>query len=321
MKTRIQRVINSKWFEDLLPILTLAFTCLIFAAATGGKFVSPANLKMITNQAVVVALISTGAVYVYSSGNMNVAMGGTTIIAALFSINVYLKTGSFLPAFFGAILFSVVLMGVIVIVGKLLNVSMQVLTMLLMTFFSALQTTILANNTLSVPFTAARALQKANIPVIILAVFVVFSIFMFDFTPLGRTLKYIGENRICARLTGINEQKNMILAYVLSALGIGLGAFAYVIRNASVSTSSGSGLNMDVILAMVLAGSPLKGGSRSKIYAGVIGAYLSVGLGNGLLMLGVNSYYVQVIKGILFIVILCFTTKRPNDLPVKQMIG
>ena len=320
MKEKIRKIVNNEIFENIMPILTLAIFVAFFGIVTGGKFVKPTNLKLIMNQATVIALISTGAVFIYSSGNMNVAMGCTTCIIVMIAVQIYLHTGSFPLMILGAIICSMIIMAFIVLLGRLLKISMQALTMLMMTFFSSLQTAILAKSGWQVPVSEILPLREANVPIIMLIIYLLLAIFVFDFTSLGRNLKYIGENSVCAHLTGIKDGKKVAIGYIFCSIGIGLGACAYIIRNSNINISSGSGLNMDVILAMVLAGSPLKGGSKSKAFAGVIGAFLSIGLGNGLLMLGVGSYYIQIIKGVIFIIILCTTSKRPENLPVKQML-
>jgi len=320
MKNKIRNILNSETFENIMPILTLGIFIIFFGVVTGGKFWSLVNLRLIINQATVIALIATGAIFIYSSGNMNVAMGCTTCIIVMISVKVYLLTGSFIIMIIGAIISSMIIMAFIVTLGRLLKISMQALTMLMMTFFSSLQTAILAKSGWQIPYSEVLPLQQKSVPMIMLGIYLLLAILVFNYTSLGRNLKYIGENSNCAHLTGIKDSRKVALGYIFCSIGIGLGACAYIIRNSNINISSGSGLNMDVILAMVLAGSPLKGGSKSKAFAGAVGAFLSVGLGNGLLMLGVGSFYIQIIKGIIFIIILCTTSKRPQNLPVKQML-
>ncbi|MBQ3375630.1 MAG: ABC transporter permease [Oscillospiraceae bacterium] len=320
MKEKIQRFINSELFENLLPVLILIMMTLLFAILTGGRFMSATNIKLIINQATVIALIATGAVFVYSSGKMNIAMGSTTCVTVMIGILIYARTESLPMTFVGSIIASIGIMACVVFLSNLLHLDMQALTTMLMVFMQSIQSIVLVKGSWAIPYSTVIPLQKANIPMIMLFAYFIIAMFLYDFTPIGRNLEYIGENRTCAQLTGIKLNKYVALSYLFCSVGIGLGAGAFIIRNASIGPSSGSSLNMDVILAMVLAGSPLKGGSKSKIYSGIIGALISVGLGNGLTMLGIGSYYIQIIKGILFLVILISTSKRPDSLPVKQML-
>ena len=172
---------------------------------------------------------------------------------------------------------------------------------------------------IKMPLADMQALKNMNVPILLMLVFFAVCVLLFDGTKLGRMLKFIGENKTCAKMTGMNENKAIVIAFLISGISVGLAATAFLIRNVSVSFNSCSSLNMDVILAIVLAGTPMMGGTRSKIYSGVVGGVMTSMLANGLIMVGVQSYYVQAIQGALFIVILTFGNKRPSTLPVKDM--
>lgn len=318
MEKSIQRIRDNKLVNYFGPILMLLAMVLLFALLSGGSFVSARNLKIICNQSAVLAIVGTGAVFVYSAENLNLAMGSTTAMACLLGINVYLRTGSFWLMLAACILLGVAIMMACCFMSQYLGIGIVVITNVMMTLMLNFQQWMVPQP-ISMPRESVKALKDMNVPLIMAAVFFAICVFLYDGTKLGRTLKFIGENKRCARMTGINENRAIVISFLISGVSVGLGAAAFLIRNSSFSYTSCSSLNMDVVLAIVLAGTPLMGGTKSKIYSGVVGALFTSMLANGLVMLGAQSYYVQAIQGVLFILILALGGKRPDILPIKEM--
>lgn len=321
MFEKIRKVMNHRIVVFLLPVIILLLLCLVFALGTGGRFISSRNLKIITDQALVMAIVATGGVFVYSSGNMNLALGGSTAIACIFGAMTYLNTESYAAMFFACVVTGLIIMALCVVLSQVLHISIIVVTMILMTMLTALQEWLIGSNPIKLPFSAMNALQKANVPLTLGIILFVVCILVFEFTPLGKTLKFFGDNETCAKQTGLNELLAISLAFAISGIGVGVGAFAFLARSATVASTSCNSLNMDVMLAIVLAGTPMDGGNKSKIFSGVVGALMTTVLSNGLLMMGVDSIYIQAVKGILFVIILITSSKRSDVLPVNDMVG
>lgn len=110
----------------------------------------------------------------------------------------------------------------------------------------------------------------------------------------------------------------MFIAFAIAGIGVGLGAIMTIIRSGSITTDTCATLNMDCMLAIVLGGMSCFGGSRSNTYSGIVGALIVTVLNNGLLMVGVSSTVIQAIRGIVFIVLVCASQKRPQGLPSRD---
>ena len=318
MKEKMQRIRENKIVNYLAPIILLVILGVIFALLTDGRFLAAKNIKILLNQSIVLAIVGTGAVFIFSSGNLNLAMGSTTAMACLVGANVYLKTGSFWAMFVVCVLFGVAIMMACCVMSHFLGIGIIVITNVMMILMLNLQQW-KVSTPIKMPLADVKEWRNMNIPILLLAVFFIVCVFLYDGTRLGRMLKFIGENKRCAKMTGINENKAIVIAFLISGISVGLAAIAFLIRNASFSYTSCSSLNMDVILAIVLAGTPLMGGTKARIYSGVVGALFTSMLANGLVMLGVQSYYVQAVQGILFMMILAVGTEKPDVLPVKEM--
>ncbi len=91
---------------------------------------------------------------------------------------------------------------------------------------------------------------------------------------------------------------------------IGIAGFFAMSRTLTVATLAGSGYEMDVIVAIVLGGMSLNGGMKSSVRAPIIGALIVVILTNGLVIVGVNYKYSDMIIGIIFLIVILFAYKR-----------
>lgn len=125
--------------------------------------------------------------------------------------------------------------------------------------------------------------------------------FFINRTTIGRATIAIGGNEEAVRLAGINVKRTLIVAYVLSGLFSALAGVILVSRLGIAQPSLGVGYELDAIAAVVIGGGILGGGG-----GGVIGTFfgvLTLGLINNLLnLLNVQTYYQQIIKGVVIVV-------------------
>lgn len=144
--------------------------------------------------------------------------------------------------------------------------------------------------------------EIAGIPVqvIILVVMVALFWFLLAKTTLGRSLYAIGSNEVAARYAGIPVDRIKVLAYGLSGLMAGLAAVIFVSRVSTTRSDMGSGLELDVIAAVVLGGTSIFGG-RGTIVGTILGFLLIGLLKNGLALTGVKGDATIVVIGLVLI--------------------
>jgi rhamnose transport system permease protein len=107
-------------------------------------------------------------------------------------------------------------------------------------------------------------------------------------TTFGRTLYAIGNNATAARFSGLPVDRARLMIYTLSGLTAGLAAWIFVSRVSTTRSDMGTGLELDVIAAVVLGGTSIFGG-RGTILGTVIGVVLVQLLKNGLALTGVKG--------------------------------
>lgn len=315
---RVKKMLESRLFGQVMPIGLLAVLLLVFALLTGGRIVSPASLKIIIQQALVVATVSTGGAFIFASGNVNLAMGATTVLTATLAVMAFNATNSLVVMVIVAILLGVGLMAASALLSTALGVRVMYVTIVMMTMLSALQQSILGGSTVSLPIMLTLKLSQGPFMYIAFGIYFVICVVLFHFTDIGRSLRFIGTNNTCAEQTGISKSKYLLIAFIIAGVGCGIGAVLAIIRGGSIGTSTLPSLNMDCMLALVLGGMSIFGGSKSHVYSGVIGAVTVVVLNQGLLMTGVDSTIIQAIRGIAFLALVTISQVRPQGLPAPE---
>lgn len=128
---------------------------------------------------------------------------------------------------------------------------------------------------------------------------IVFTI-LFHHTTYGRHAKLTGANESTAKYSGIRTKKVVIIAYVLSGLGGGLGGAFLTAYFGSARADIGSETILPVITAVVLGGTLITGGKGSII--GTVLASIFIGLMQyGLQMTGLTNEQSNVVIGIILI--------------------
>lgn len=135
------------------------------------------------------------------------------------------------------------------------------------------------------------------IPVWILIVFFAIFLFVLKKTVLGRQIYATGSNSKAAELAGINTNNIKLIVYAVSGFMASLSGLILVSRLGSAQPTLGSGYELDAIAAVALGGTSMTGG-RGKITGTLIGILIIAVLNNGLNIIGVSSYYQDVVKAL-----------------------
>lgn len=143
---------------------------------------------------------------------------------------------------------------------------------------------------------------------ILVVLAVVFSILLRQ-TTFGRRIYITGGSPVAARLVGINTDRVTIICYVISG---GLASLAGLILSGFVGIVDnwvGRGFELDSIVAAVMGGVALSGGSGS-IMGGLVGAAILVVVFNAVLMVGCPIQFQIIIKGLVIVIAAAFYVKR-----------
>lgn len=130
----------------------------------------------------------------------------------------------------------------------------------------------------------------------------------------GRATYAAGANAIAARFSGIPVDRTILLIYMASGLISGLAAVIFVSRVSTTRSDMGTGLELDVITAVVLGGTSIFGG-RGTIIGTLLGLMLMQALKNGLALAGVKGDGTIVVIGLILIatIIISNLVRRESD--------
>jgi ribose transport system permease protein len=118
---------------------------------------------------------------------------------------------------------------------------------------------------------------------------------------MGRHIYAIGGNPRAAQFAGINIKRIVVFIYSLCGACAALAGLVLTSRNTSMQPAVGVGSEMDAIAAVVLGGTSMAGG-QGAIAGTIIGAFIIGIINNGLNLLGMDSYYQYICKGIVILI-------------------
>jgi ribose/xylose/arabinose/galactoside ABC-type transport system permease subunit len=151
-------------------------------------------------------------------------------------------------------------------------------------------------------------------PVVIMIVVYIAASFVSQRTKFGRFVYAAGGNPEAAYLSGIKVKRTLLTTFVIGGVLSALSGIILVSRLASGQPNAGIGWEFEAITAAVIGGVSITGG-QGKLVGVFFGAILMGLLTNGMTLLDVNSYYQQIIKGLVLVFAIgldVYKTKRQN---------
>ena len=301
----------------VLPFVALIVLFVMFCmVVTSKEYRLDKYLNIIFNEGVVLAVVATGSIFIYTLGSFDISLGAATLFSATLGVMTYNATGNF-----------VLMLLVILAVGigcSLLNsllasafhIPAFVTTVAMMSVLSAVSAQIITTNGgavggISIPSAVVKPLNNPVFKIIVLVAFFLVCFFVFNLTKAGRRQKFLGGNVTCAALSGVKYNKYAIIAFTMAGIGVGLGAFLTLVYTPSVTASTASSIGMNIFVAIVFGGMPISGGARSKIYAALVGGFSYILLNNILkILIDSNSGYgiTQIVSAVFFLAVVFVTS-------------
>lgn len=325
-KTLAQRNKRKQFIITLIPIVALGVLFAVLCIVVGVKgYKLDRYIEIVFNEGVVLAAVATGAIFIYSLGSFDISLGASTLFSATLGVMAYNATESFpimILVIFGVAIGCSLLSSVL---ASVFHIPVFVTTVAMMSVLSAIAGQLIttyggALGGISIPTSVVAPFDSIVFKIILLAVFSLVCVFVFNFTKIGRRLKFLGGNPVCAKLSGIKLNTYAIIAFVMAGIGVGLGAFLTLLYTPSVTTGTASSIGMNIIVAIVFGGMPISGGPRSKIYAALVGGFSYIILNNILkLVIDGNIGYgiSQVVSAVFFLAVVYVTSvqDRSGKLP------
>lgn len=270
---------SKKIMIGALPFAALIVLFAVFCGIVSSKgYRLDMYIKIIFNEGIVLSIVATGAIFIYTLGSFDISLGAATLFSATLGVMTYNATENFILMIVVILLSGIVCSLLNSVLASIFHIPVFVTTVAMMSVLSAIASQIIttkggAVGGISIPSEVVKHLDTSAFKIIVLVIWVVVCAFIFDYTKFGRREKFVGGNPICAQLSGIKYNTYAILGFLLAGIGVGIGAFMTLVYTPSVTTTTAGDIGMNIMVAIVFGGMPISGGARSKIYAAVVGGF------------------------------------------------
>ena len=303
---------SKKIMIGALPFAALIVLFAVFCGIVSSKgYRLDMYIKIIFNEGIVLSIVATGAIFIYTLGSFDISLGAATLFSATLGVMTYNATENFILMIVVILLSGIVCSLLNSVLASIFHIPVFVTTVAMMSVLSAIASQIIttkggAVGGISIPSEVVKHLDTSAFKIIVLVIWVVVCAFIFDYTKFGRREKFVGGNPICAQLSGIKYNTYAILGFLLAGIGVGIGAFMTLVYTPSVTTTTAGDIGMNIMVAIVFGGMPISGGARSKIYVAVVGGFSYIILNNILdLLIDSTSGYgiTQIVSAVFFLVV------------------
>jgi D-xylose transport system permease protein len=142
--------------------------------------------------------------------------------------------------------------------------------------------------------------QGVPVPVLILLVILGVFTVIGDRTVFGRRIYAVGSNLEATRLSGVNVNLVKMMIWALMGLMCAFAGLTTTARLAAGTPSAGFGAELDAIASCFIGGASMRGGIGTVIGA-LVGAMIMASLDNGMSMLGIDTFWQQITKGVILV--------------------
>ncbi|UBH15824.1 ABC transporter permease [Macrococcus armenti] len=301
--------------EKLGPLLGLLILVIIITVLNN-SFIAPSNIFNLLRQVSINALIAFGMTFVILTGGIDLSVGSILALSsALTAILITSGVDPVLALCIGALIGTVLgaINGVLITIGK---IAPFIATLATMTIFRGLTLVVTNGNPItnlgdSIPFQMFGKGYFFGIPVPAVTMIIAFAglYFILHKTIFGKHTYAIGGNEKAAFISGIKVNKVKVMIYSISGLMAAIAGGILTSRLNSAQPTAGASYELDAIAAVVLGGTSLSGG-KGRIFGTLTGVLIIGVLNNGLNLLGVSSFYQQVIKGIVILIAVLIDRKK-----------
>lgn len=295
----------------LLPTLIL----MVLLSLTTDTFLSSDNIMNILRQAAVYAIIATGMTFVTITAGVDLSVGSTLALCSVVCCNVLNTTGNLVLA----ILASVITGAAIGVFNGLIiaYIGVPPFIMTLGSMYIVRGLTLFVTNSKQVSFSGYdtfRFIGQGSVVGIPFPVFVFLAVgaagaFFLTYTSTGRQIFAVGSNRDAAVLSGVKVEKILVLVYTVSGICVGIASVVYLARLTAAQPTAGQAYEMEAIAATVVGGTSQAGGEGGVI-GSLIGAVLIAVIRNGLVLLGVGSYFTNIVVGFIIVIAVALDVTR-----------
>ena len=294
----------------------LLFCIIFFTIGTGIKgesIWSASKLANLMSNVIVTALMSVGAVFIYSLGNMDVSIGKQIGLYSTLLVLIGNATGSLWLAILVCLVIAVIIGVVNGAAGEILHmysVISSVVFMMILTGVSTIIYSKLGTRNIIMQGIDLHLFKSPWFMVLVLVIETAVISFFFYFTKYGKYARAIGANQTATSQSGVDVIKYRVIPYIFLAVCLVVASLFQMGYTGAASDSTGTGFEINVMVALILGGMPLNGGMKSRVSCAIVGAFTFSLLAVGLPIIGVPARVTFIIKAAIFLVVVLITCRK-----------
>ncbi|MFP5077620.1 ABC transporter permease [Rhizobium sp. YIM 134829] len=299
------------------------FAVIAFFSAFAPNFLSAANIILMSKHVALNAFLAMGMTFVIITGGIDLSVGSIVglcgmVAGGLILNGIDLQIGY--TIYFNVVEVCLITLAIGILIGAVngllitrLNVAPFIAT--LGTLYVARGFALLSSDGQTFPnligkpelattgfgFLGSGRILGLPVSIWILIVVALAAAYFARYVPLGRQIFAVGGNERAARMSGIRVNRVKMFVYMFSGFCAAIVGIVISSELMASHPATGNSFELNAIAAAVLGGTSMSGG-RGTIGGTIIGAFVIGILSDGLVMMGVSSFWQMVIKGIVIIV-------------------
>ena len=288
-------------------------------------FLTPVNLRNITSQIAVIAILAIGMTMVIITAGIDLSVGSMIALSAVVAASIIEQMGGAAEA--GTSVFLIAsLAGVIVctlsgaftgIMVSQFSIPPFIATLAMMQVLRGIAFKIADNETISDVPASFQWLGNGisyGIPNCVILMIILYALahIMMNKTTLGRYIYAIGANAEASRMSGISPKNIKFIVYAICGATAGLGGIVMASQLQSGAGNYGVTYELMVIAAVVVGGTSLFGG-KGKVLGTLIGAFIIAVITNGMNLLLLGSETQMIVLGLVILVAILIERVRSGE--------
>jgi ribose transport system permease protein len=304
-----------KYIERYMIYLVLVLM-MILLSFLSPHFLTLSNILNVARQISIGAIVAFGMMVPLLAGEFDISVGSNMALSSALVIGLMGRGGvylAFLVALGAGLLIGLV-NGLFNTKGKIPSFIVTLSTMGIVRGLVFLYTkgnsSMVAENAPDLFFVLGKG-YIGPIPFPVIVMLVIFSIcaFVLFWTKFGRHIYSIGGNRKAAHLFGINVDRHIIYAFMVSGFLSAFSGIMLASRLSSTQPTAGTGAEFDALAAIVIGGTKLSGG-KGSIARTLVGVFVIGLINNGINLLDIETFYHTIIKGAIILFAVLFDQLR-----------
>ncbi len=309
-------------------IIILILISALMAIATKGLFLKAINLMNVIRQISFIGLIGIGVTVIIITTGIDLSSGSVlamaSVFAAKFAHPIQDAAGKYIDSIGEYPLIVPILVGLVVAAAAGAVNGMIIAFFELPPFIVTLGMMTAARGVAflwtggqpigdfssSFNYLGAGYFFGVPMPILLLAVVTAFTWMILTKTKFGRHIYALGGNEQAAIISGVNVKQIKIIVYSYASLLAGIAGISLAARIESGQPSAGLGFELDAIAAAVIGGTSQSTGGIGTVQGTIVGALIIGVINNGMTLLGVNSYWQQIVKAFIIVGAVLLDKKR-----------